>query len=183
MHPIPTLHIFPYSSWSPLVRTNKTDNSKKVDVSSVATHFGTTYDTIENRLRPVKKQAKELKEAVSNGTQDKVVSTRKSPTKPKTPRKSAAASFDGECFLSIPNNFAETTRLSYLVVSEGRITKNTPSKKTPKKNALKLEAMENSFSSSMMDGDDFVDPNSFHHDGCLGALDFEDGMGNMFPSI
>jgi hypothetical protein len=39
-----------------------------------------------------------MKEAVSNGTQDKVVSTRKSPTKPKTPRK-AATSFDGKHFL------------------------------------------------------------------------------------
>lgn len=78
---------------------NKANNSIKIDVSSVATHFGTTYDTIENRLRPVKKQAKELKEAVSNGTQDRVVSTRKSPTKPKTPRK-AATSFDGQYLLS-----------------------------------------------------------------------------------
>ena len=67
----------------------------------------------------------------------------------------------------------------FLAVSEGRITKNTPSKKTPKKDALKLEAMENSFSSSMMDGNDFVDCHSIH--GGLGALDFEDGMANMFP--
>jgi hypothetical protein len=80
------------------IQANKADNSAKIDVSSVASHFGTTYDTIENRLRPVKKQAKEMKEAVSNGTQDKVVSTRKSPTKPKTPRK-AATSFDGKHFL------------------------------------------------------------------------------------
>jgi hypothetical protein len=92
--------IFPSST-----RASKADNNPKVDVSSVATHFGTTYDTIENRLRPVKKQAKELKEAVSNGTQDKVVSTRKSPTKPKTPRK-AATSFDGKCLLSLPGIIA-----------------------------------------------------------------------------
>jgi hypothetical protein len=85
-------------------------NSHQVDVSSVATHFGTTYDTIENRLRPVKKQAKELKEAVSNGTQDKVVSTRKSPSKPKTPRK-AATSFDGWYF-SLSNMIVLLTRLS-----------------------------------------------------------------------
>lgn len=64
------------------------NNALQIDVSNVATHFGTTYDTIENRLRPVKKQAKLLKDAVSNGTQDKVTSTRKSPTKPRTPKKS-----------------------------------------------------------------------------------------------
>jgi hypothetical protein len=68
-----------------------TDNIVPIDVSNVATHFGTTYDTIENRLRPIKKQAKVLKDAVSNGTQDKVTSTRKSPTKPRTPKKSAGA--------------------------------------------------------------------------------------------
>jgi hypothetical protein len=68
-----------------------TDNIVQIDVSNVATHFGTTYDTIENRLRPIKKQAKVLKDAVSNGTQDKVTSTRKSPTKPRTPKKSAGA--------------------------------------------------------------------------------------------
>jgi hypothetical protein len=66
---------------------------------------------------------------------------------------------------------------SCVAVSEGRITKSTPSKKTPKKDALKLEAMENSFSSSMMDGDDFAD--SVH--GGFGALDFEDGMADMLP--
>ena len=65
--------------------------TSQIDVSNVATHFGTTYDTIENRLRPVKKQAKILKDNVSNGTQDKVTSTRKSPTKPRTPRKPAGA--------------------------------------------------------------------------------------------
>jgi hypothetical protein len=90
---------------------NKANNSIKIDVSSVATHFGTTYDTIENRLRPVKKQAKELKEAVSNGTQDRVVSTRKSPTKPKTPR-NAATSFDGQYLLPTSETIAILTWLS-----------------------------------------------------------------------
>ena len=65
--------------------------TSQIDVSNVATHFGTTYDTIENRLRPVKKQAKLLQEQVSNGTQDKVTSTRKSLTKPRTPKKAAGA--------------------------------------------------------------------------------------------
>lgn len=63
----------------------------QVDVRSVATHFGATYDTIENRLRPVKRQATELQKAVDSGSQGQVASTRKSPSKPKTPRKSATA--------------------------------------------------------------------------------------------
>jgi hypothetical protein len=77
--------------------------------------------------------------------------------------------------LSLPGIIAVLTCSSCVAVSEGRITKSTPSKKTPKKDALKLEAMENSFSSSMMDGDDFAD--SVH--GGFGALDFEDGMADM----
>ena len=162
----------------PLISTHasKANNSTKIDVSSVASHFGTTYDTIENRLRPVKKQAKEMKEAVSNGTQDKVVSTRKSPIKPKTPRK-AATSFDGKIFLPSLQSLLCLQSLSCVAVAEGRITKSTPSKKTPKKDALKLEAMEHSFNSSMMDNDDFAD--SVH--GGFGALDFEDGMADMLP--
>lgn len=64
----------------------------QVDISSVATHFGATYDTIENRLRPVKRRAKGLQEAVRDGKQVKVTSSRKSPSKPpRTPKKSAAA--------------------------------------------------------------------------------------------
>lgn len=59
----------------------------QIDVSAVATHFGTTYDTVENKLRPIKKQAKALQEAVNNGTLDKVTATRKSPSKPKAPKK------------------------------------------------------------------------------------------------
>ena len=72
-------------------RRRKQLTASQIDVSNVATHFGTTYDTIENRLRPVKKQAKILQEQVSNGTQDKVTSTRKSPSKPRTPKKPAGA--------------------------------------------------------------------------------------------
>lgn len=58
------------------------------------------------------------------------------------------------------------------VVSNGRVGKSTPSGKSSKKNALKQEAIENSFGSMMEDG--FADIDSTHEG--LGALDFEDGM-------
>ena len=152
--------------------------SSQIDVSNVATHFGTTYDTIENRLRPIKKQAKVLQEQVSNGMQDKVTSTRKSPSKPRTPKKAAGA-LDGTLCFRV-GAFASCLKLilSSTVVSNGRVTKTTPSGKASKKNALKQEAIENSFSSMMDDG--FADLDSAHEG--LGPLDFENGMalGNMF---
>lgn len=62
------------------------------------------------------------------------------------------------------------------VVSNGRITKNTPSKKTA--SALKQESFEVSFNNSMMD-QDFADTESVNDD--LGTFNFEDdGMANMF---
>jgi hypothetical protein len=67
---------------------------------------------------------------------------------------------------------------STTVVSNGRITKTTPSGKSSKKNDLKQEAIEKSFGSVMDDG--FADIDSMH-DGLglglgLGALDFETSM-------
>jgi hypothetical protein len=66
------------------------------------------------------------------------------------------------------------------VVSNGRITKTTPSGKSSKKNSLKQEAIENSFG-SMMD-DSFADIDSMHDGLGLGALDFETSMAspNLF---
>ena len=67
-----------------------------------------------------------------------------------------------------------------VVVSNGRVTKTTPSGKSSKKNALKQEAIENSFS-SMMD-DSFADIDSANDGLGLGALDFEHSMAttNLF---
>jgi hypothetical protein len=146
--------------------------TSQIDVSNVATHFGTTYDTIENRLRPVKKQAKLLQEQVSNGTQDKVTSTRKSPTKPRTPKKASGA-LDGMLYFHT-SGFARRILLIYyvLVVSNGRVGKTTPSGKSSKKNTLKQEAFENSFG-SIMDGS-FADISSTNEG--LSPLDFETGM-------
>jgi hypothetical protein len=58
------------------------------------------------------------------------------------------------------------------VVSNGRVSKSTPSGKSSKKNALKQEAFENPFGSTLDDG--FADIDSTHEG--LGALDFESGM-------
>jgi hypothetical protein len=60
----------------------------------------------------------------------------------------------------------------FLVVSNGRVAKNTPSRKSFKKNALKQEAFENSFG-IMMDGS-FADISSTNEG--LSPLDFETGM-------
>lgn len=53
--------------------------------------YGTTYDTLENRLRKVKKDAAVLKEEVASGERPAVPVKAKSepntPKKPKTPKK------------------------------------------------------------------------------------------------
>ena len=62
-------------------------------MKEIARYFGTTYDTLENRFRKIKKLAAELKKEVDDGDRKEVVPARKSnpstPRKPKTPKKEA----------------------------------------------------------------------------------------------
>ncbi|KXL42471.1 hypothetical protein M433DRAFT_21479 [Acidomyces richmondensis BFW] len=62
----------------------------KINIAETAKYYGTTYDTLENRLRKVKKEAAILKDEVDSGRRGEVV-VRKSnpatPRKPKTPNK------------------------------------------------------------------------------------------------
>ncbi|GIZ47911.1 hypothetical protein CKM354_001098800 [Cercospora kikuchii] len=107
----------------------------KIDYKQVALHFGTTYDTIENRFRKIKKEAAVLKAEVESGERGEITPARKSAaSSPKktprnTPRKDALAN-----------------------VTNGRIAKTpTPS---GRKNGIKLEAIEASFTDAPSDFDD-----------------------------
>ncbi|KAK3710626.1 hypothetical protein LTR37_010254 [Vermiconidia calcicola] len=86
----------------------------KIDLRAVATYYGTTYDTLENRFRKLKKDAADLKAEVDGGDRGEVAvpsRTKSAPTtprKPKTPKKGPLESKS---------------------VANGRITKKTPSKK------------------------------------------------------
>ena len=65
----------------------------KVDLRSAAAYFGTTYDTLENRFRKLKKDATTLKAEVDGGerveitTPSRTKSTSATPRKPKTLKK------------------------------------------------------------------------------------------------
>nr|POE78454.1 hypothetical protein CFP56_60686 [Quercus suber] len=58
----------------------------KLDLREVAKYYGTTYDTLENRLRKVKKDAAILKEEVQTGERGEVPTPRTAPDTPKKPR-------------------------------------------------------------------------------------------------
>jgi len=56
----------------------------------MAIYFGTTYDTLENRFRKIKKEAATLKEEVDSGQRGEVKPKPSTPRKPKaTPTKEA----------------------------------------------------------------------------------------------
>nr|POE56524.1 hypothetical protein CFP56_33496 [Quercus suber] len=57
-----------------------------LDLREIAKFYGTTYDTLENRLRKVKKDAAVLKEEVSTGERAEIQTCRTTPTTPKKPR-------------------------------------------------------------------------------------------------
>lgn len=65
----------------------------KPDLRATATYFGTTYDTLENRFRKLKKEAEVLKSEVDRGDRVEIItpsrtkSTPSTPRKPKTPKK------------------------------------------------------------------------------------------------
>lgn len=70
----------------------------KPDLKQTATFFGTTYDTLENRFRKIKKDAQVLKDEVNSGQRGEVTapsrarSAPNTPRKPKTPKKDALGS-------------------------------------------------------------------------------------------
>ncbi|OQO04504.1 hypothetical protein B0A48_09426 [Cryoendolithus antarcticus] len=93
----------------------------KLDLRQIATLFGTTYDTLENRLRTIKKDAAVLKDDVTSGKRGEVTPARGTPKK--TPAKKTGLGLDG--------------------VTNGRVTK-TPTKSASKKgNGIKAEALAN----------------------------------------
>ncbi|CZT21594.1 uncharacterized protein RCC_07458 [Ramularia collo-cygni] len=93
----------------------------KIDYRQVALHFDTTYDTIENRFRKIKKEAAVLKEEVERGDRGENAGGRKSapatPRKPKTPKKDPLST-----------------------VENGRVAKVTP--KSAAKRTVKQEVLE-----------------------------------------
>ncbi|KAK6433632.1 hypothetical protein LTR95_010186, partial [Oleoguttula sp. CCFEE 5521] len=91
----------------------------KLDLRQIANLFGTTYDTLENRLRTIKKDAAVLKDDVTSGKRGEVTPARGTPKK--TPAKKTGLGLDG--------------------VTNGRVTK-TPTKSARKKgNGIKAEAL------------------------------------------
>ena len=65
----------------------------KPDLKTTAIYFGTTYDTLENRFRKLKKEAETLKAEVERGERGELTvpsrpkSAPTTPRKPKTPKK------------------------------------------------------------------------------------------------
>ncbi|KAK6439514.1 hypothetical protein LTR95_004282 [Oleoguttula sp. CCFEE 5521] len=104
----------------------------KPDLRQIATLFGTTYDTLENRLRTIKKDAAILKDDVTSGKRGEVTAARGTPKK--TPSKKTGLGLEGTLL------FSNSIR-SWQCVTNGRITK-TPTKSASKKgNGIKAEAL------------------------------------------
>ncbi|KAK5121934.1 hypothetical protein LTR85_004506 [Meristemomyces frigidus] len=120
----------------------------KLDLKAIATYYGTTYDTLENRFRKIKKDAAVLKDEIESGKRGEAPPRGKSapttPRKPKTPKKEALNS-----------------------VTNGRVSKTSPTKKK----TIKKEQMDSNASSIF---DDITDSNmgSFNASG-LGSFDAE----------
>lgn len=100
-----------------------------MDLKQTATYFGTTYDTLENRFRKIKKEAATLKDEVDKGdrsempTPSRTKSAPSTPRKPKTPKKDALST-----------------------VTNGKVTKSTPKSK---KSGIKQEIVEDDLSFGM----------------------------------
>ncbi|KAI5364943.1 hypothetical protein Slin15195_G044810 [Septoria linicola] len=108
----------------------------KIDYKQVALHFGTTYDTIENRFRKIKKEAIVLKEEVETGERGQSTPVRKSATFG-TPKKT-------------PRDTPKKDPLS--TVTNARVSK-TPTPKN-RKSAIKQEAIESDLIDGPSDFDD-----------------------------
>ena len=60
---------------------------QKPDLRTTATYFGTTYDTLENRFRKLKKEADTLKSEVDSGQRGEIATPSRTKSAPATPRK------------------------------------------------------------------------------------------------
>ncbi|TKA67838.1 hypothetical protein B0A55_09130 [Friedmanniomyces simplex] len=126
----------------------------KLDLKAMATAYGCTYDTLENRFRKIKKLAATLKEEVDNGERGdiavpaRIKSAPSTPRKPKTPRKDPLSA-----------------------VANGRVSKASPSKKSG--SGIKKEHVESN-ASSFAEEMDKMNMDSFVHD------DYTFAGGNLF---
>lgn len=133
----------------------------QIDLKQTAAYFGTTYDTLENRFRKIKKEATTLKDEIDNGersgvtTPSRTKSASSTPRKPKTPKKDPLST-----------------------VTNGKVTKSTPKSK---KGSIKQENLEDGLSfddmSGLADGNDMsFTPNA--------GFDYGNGLGdNDFPFV
>lgn len=62
-------------------------NRSQLDLKAMATIYGCTYDTLENRFRKIKKLAVTLKEEANSGERDEIVPEARTKSAPSTPRK------------------------------------------------------------------------------------------------
>ena len=117
-----------------------------MDLKQTATYFGTTYDTLENRFRKIKKEAATLKEEIDKGDRSELSTPSRSKSAPSTPRKPKTPKKD-----------------PLSTVTNGKVTKSTPKSK---KGGIKLENVEdelsfdvgdmsNGFDYNGLDGTDF----------------------------
>ncbi|KAF7189215.1 hypothetical protein HII31_09368 [Pseudocercospora fuligena] len=98
----------------------------QVDLKQTALYFGTTYDTLENRFRKIKKESEILKKEVSSGERAEISTPSRSTPKKSSPKKDALAN-----------------------VTNGRVSKSTPKKKS----SIKQESFDDS--TSFGNGGDF----------------------------
>ena len=99
----------------------------QLDLKTIATYYGTTYDTLENRFRKIKKDADILKAEVDGG--DRVPTT---PRKSKTPKKDTLSCKYSDVTIEIVVKSSPLTRPA-TAVAHGRVVKASPiTKKTIK---------------------------------------------------
>ena len=65
---------------------------QQVDLKQTALYFGTTYDTLENRFRKIKKESEILKKEVASGERSEISTPSRSTPKKTSPKKDALAS-------------------------------------------------------------------------------------------
>ncbi|KAK4501702.1 hypothetical protein PRZ48_007511 [Zasmidium cellare] len=123
----------------------------QVDLKQTAMYFGTTYDTLENRFRKIKKESATLKEEVERGERGEIAPTR-TKSNPATPRK------------------ATPKKQALSAVTNGRVAKTTPSKNR-KAGSIKREMSDDGFASTLASfttGEDFSFESSDANAGLIG---------------
>lgn len=123
----------------------------KPDLKQTATFFGTTYDTLENRFRKIKKDAQVLKDEVNSGQRGEVTAPSRARSAPSTPRKAKTPKKDalGSKTILPPHSLSDLSLIMAAAVTNGRVAKPTP--RSGKKKNIKQEDLDDSFSSTMVD--------------------------------